>query len=276
MRNFEKGQVVVVLLLAMLVGLSIGLVITQKTITEVTTSTQTEQASRAFSAAEAGIERALSGATGSFDVTTATLGNDASARVTVDSNYPSVNGQALELPNPINKANIAQFWLVDPETFVPTSPASYPSLAGASLSLYFGNKTDTPAAEVKTIYYESGQYKIRTNYIDTDITGRTNNNNFTACNVLNPSDYKDYFACKHSFSLPPGVPVMMRVRLLYSDNGKVALKPDATHKLPPQAAIYNSTGYSGQSQKTISMFAQKKYLSPLLDYVLFSADDITK
>ena len=52
----QSGQIVIILLLLMLVILSIGLAVTQRTITNVSTSSQTEQSSRAFSAAEAGLE----------------------------------------------------------------------------------------------------------------------------------------------------------------------------------------------------------------------------
>ena len=58
----ESGQIIIVLLLMMLVGLSIGLVVTQRSVTDVSVSTQSEQSQRAFSAAEAGIEKVRQGA----------------------------------------------------------------------------------------------------------------------------------------------------------------------------------------------------------------------
>src|SRR5204863_1532604 len=56
-----RGQVLLILLLVMTVGLAIGLSIIQRSLSDVSTASKIEQSSRAFSAAEAGIERALKG-----------------------------------------------------------------------------------------------------------------------------------------------------------------------------------------------------------------------
>ena len=57
----EKGQIILILLLVMTVALGVGLTIVQRSLTDISTSTKVEQSSRAFSAAEAGIEKALQG-----------------------------------------------------------------------------------------------------------------------------------------------------------------------------------------------------------------------
>src|SRR4030042_2419558 len=55
----SKGQILVIFLLILVVGLTITLAIASRTITEVRISTSTEQASKAYFAAEAGVEEAL-------------------------------------------------------------------------------------------------------------------------------------------------------------------------------------------------------------------------
>lgn len=55
----QSGQIVVLLLLIMLVGLTLGLSITTRTLQQMKVTTVTEQSARAFTAAEAAIEEAL-------------------------------------------------------------------------------------------------------------------------------------------------------------------------------------------------------------------------
>src|SRR5258708_37498979 len=97
MKNHQNGQIVVVLVLVMLVALTIGLAITLRSVSDVTTSTQTEQSSRAFSAAEAGIERAIQAGPTGPQTTSFTLDNQSSAQVVLSANLPRTN-QALEYP----------------------------------------------------------------------------------------------------------------------------------------------------------------------------------
>ena len=54
-----SGQVVLIIVLLTMVGLTIGLSLISRTVTDVRISSQIEQSSRAFSAAEAGVETAL-------------------------------------------------------------------------------------------------------------------------------------------------------------------------------------------------------------------------
>src|SRR3989344_3215898 len=108
----QKGQVLLILILVMTVGLTIGLSVVQRSLTGVSTASKLEQSSRALSAAEAGIERALnSGPTGS--PTTVNFTENSSGSTTIDSGKIPTHEQALEYP-PLAKEDIAQFWLADP------------------------------------------------------------------------------------------------------------------------------------------------------------------
>jgi hypothetical protein len=183
----ETGQVIVVLLLTMLGALVIGLTITQRSLNDVSTSTQTEQSTRAFSAAEAGLEKIFAPTTDTYNsegvpISEAELGNNSSA-VAYKINQLPRNCQALEYP-PIGKETVAQFWLVDPMLVAdvsnhnlaslslteyneslynkPCNDASsyaYKSYAGNTVDVYWGNSDlsnnlidpDTPALEVNLI-----------------------------------------------------------------------------------------------------------------------------
>jgi Tfp pilus assembly protein PilX len=63
-RNRESGQALVLVLLSLSVVLTLVLFILARSITDVTVSSRQEESVRAFSAAEAGIERALVAGTG--------------------------------------------------------------------------------------------------------------------------------------------------------------------------------------------------------------------
>lgn len=126
----QQGQVIIILLLLMLVALSVGLALTQRSITDVATSTQVEQSSRAFSAAEAGLEKALSGSVPQDGKIL--LGNNSEA-VVQKSIFLPISGTfaGIEYP-PVGRETTAQFWFVDPA--VPTGPTTLSS----GLQAYYG------------------------------------------------------------------------------------------------------------------------------------------
>src|SRR3989338_3404772 len=56
----RRGQILILVLLIVVVALAVGLSVASRNITNLRTSTQTEQSQRAFSAAEGGVEDVLS------------------------------------------------------------------------------------------------------------------------------------------------------------------------------------------------------------------------
>lgn len=89
----ESGQVLIIILLVLVVGVSIVLSLSARSITDVRTTTSTEQSNRAYFAAEAGIERALqqikdgsiSGSGNPIAGQSTDLGNGATYTGTIDS-----------------------------------------------------------------------------------------------------------------------------------------------------------------------------------------------
>lgn len=304
MRN-QKGQVVIVMLLTLLVTLSIGLLITQKSITDVTTSTQTEQGSRAFSAAEAGIEQAISQGGTALTITTlpdiaeSELGNQASAtHIKISPDVPTGINEALEYPK-VGRDQIAQFWLSDPVSLLSFYTSS-------SLDLYFGNQdignypisqlpSIEPAVEITIITKDvnNNNYLVNSKKFYDSNSSRSgpSGNSFVyvasggSVNTFNPNIftispstfYRKVNVPINACTLPGCYPVMARVRLLYSSiNQKVAIGPLSGARLPAQANIYSSTGRAGQSEKNLQVFRQKFILPPFLDFAIFSSGNITK
>lgn len=286
----QSGQIVIVILLITLVALSVGLAITQRSLTNVATSTQNEQSSRAFSAADAGIERALQqdASISEFNI------GDATAQV-IKSVLPNPN-QALEYP-PIGKETIAQFWLANPDNF------SDPLYNNPSVDIYFGKSDlalsapDSPALEINAITFDSNTNSYTSNrfYIDSSqASGRAPGNGFSLANncsnvsQINTSSSPDTtindrkFRCRHTLSLNPSgssniKPVMIRARILYSNlNHPIAVDPIGQNSLPQQASIFKSTGTAGQSQKSIQVFRLKYVVPNFFEFSIFTSGDLRK
>lgn len=296
--SVQRGQVVVILLLLMLVALSIGLAVTQKSVTDVTTSTQSEQSSRAFSAAEAGIEKALTGTLNSGQEVP--LGNSAKARVDTSAELPIAgSNSAIEYP-PIGRETAAQIWFTDPDN----ANVFY---TGNQVDLYFGNEntTDKPAVEVKIIMFANNNYYSQSYYYDSDLI-RAGSNGFTRVSPCGTVALQTgilgnnhNFYCKWTIPTIPGditrrIPnpagagncdppncklILARIRLLYSkENHKIAMAPTpgSNAQLPPQVKIYNATGISGQSEKQIQAFRVEDVIPPWFDFAVFSVNEIRK
>src|SRR3990167_4305413 len=130
MKN-SNGQIILILLLIITVGLGIGLSIIQGSLRYVSTSTRVEQSSGAFSAAEAGLERVLSGGEATFELE--------KVSVAVESQVIPAVGQTFEYP-PINKEEIAHIWLVSPNDLI---SEQYPS--SGLISVYWGENDVSPS-----------------------------------------------------------------------------------------------------------------------------------
>ena len=281
-----KGQVLLVLLLVMAVGLGVGISIIARSLTDVSTSSKAEQSQRAFSAAEAGIEKALQGTCVS-DPCVSFSDNSATATTQGGVLLPTP-GQALEFP-PVSKESFAHFWLADPMTV-----ANY--YKQTSIEVYWGDpnakdaagNADIAAIELTFIYYDntSGTYKNSKYYYDS-VAARRFSNNFTDTTC----DSNGYttgltggakFHCKQTVSSLHANLKILRVRLLYNYNAQpVALKPITTGcsdgcSLPPQARLIISTGSSGVTKRTIQLFSIDRVVPFFFDFAIFSAGDITK
>lgn len=299
----QKGQVVVLLLLVMAIALAVSLSAISRSILEVSTSRKSEDSSRAFSAAEAGIERAiqanlntLGGAPVAVAPINFSTGNQAGADITVSAGGLPLINMGLSYP-PFGKESFAQFWLINP-----SSSTIVPSYTAPSFDIYFGavdpdgtkyvlanggNPQDKPAIEVSTIYWNGSKYMTFVKYFDSFDGMGTNvrSSGFSSCTGMNQiilvnNNKQVSFYCKVNVSGYPAAgnffPVMVRVRILYSNlSHPVAIK-GVGQNIPKQANIYQSSGTSGDVRRTLEVFNQKSVMPQLFDYVLFSAAQLQK
>lgn len=283
--NNEKGQIILTLILVMSVALAIGLSVVQKSLVDVSTSTKVEQSSRAFSAAEAGIEKALGGDPSGVNF------SDIGSKTTAVSDtglIPCIPGATdcspagsrqdpLEYP-PIAKEDVVQVWLADYQSDTNPPRIGY---SQSTLDVYWGNSaTDRAALELTLVYHNVTQYVSRKWYLDQIVRSPVNNfEQVTTCSgyTLGPNSYQ----CKETIdSLPSGL-MLLRARLLYNTTSQpLAVQAVGTCgqdcSIPPQARNITSTGAAGETQRKIQLFQVNKVAPPYFDYAIFSAGEITK
>lgn len=300
----QHGQMILVLILVLVVVLGIGLSVVQKSLVDVSTSTKVEESSRAFSAAEAGIEKVLQ--SGIAIPTPIPLGNEAEIKSVEKSDIPKQPQEgetqvALEYP-PLAKEEIAQVWLAD--LYSPGNPPD-PFYTQNSLDVYWGQQNITddaekPAIEIKVIEYSNNDrvYTTRPFYLDSNST-RASSSGFCDANsnCTNPSvtsscaSFTDItttsgpnrsFLCKSTLNgLSPTLTLMfLRARILYSSKSQPfavqAVGTGAGRYLPTQAKTLTSIGTSGETQRKVSVFRLDKVVPHYFDYAIFSSGDISK
>lgn len=297
----KRGQTVLILLLVMSVALAIGLSIVQKSLVDVSTASKVEQSSRAFSAAEAGIEKTLASSAPS----PTTLPNNSQITQITDSGLiptvvPAPNRQdPLEvgpISSPLTKDDVAQVWLVDPNASLPTCSAPSTCYSQTTLDVYWGNSQDDKAALLLTlIYWDGTSYQSRKWYLDNQAATRSPANGFDAA-VCSGNYSLAGYQCKKTLGddtttstsspngplpISPSVLILLRARLLYNVSAQpFAVQAVGTggtgYNLPPQARILTSTGLSGETKRRVQLFQLKQVVPPFFDYAIFSAGDISK
>ena len=297
--NNQKGQVILLLILVMTVALAIGLSIVQKSLVDVSTASKVEQSSRAFSAAEAGIEKALQESNTTVHSTLEFTDNSSQVTQIIDTGLipvvPTDNSRqaVLEYP-PLAKEEVVQVWLADLNS-ISNPPAVH--YAQSTLDVYWGNSaTDKAALELTLVYYGTDpadtvdpstvKYRSKKRYLDQISRG----NSFevmtaTDCPV---GGYKHesttIYQCKKILNFTPiqtsGL-MLIRTRLLYNAiSQSFAVQAVGTCRkacsLPPQAKSIVSTGASGETQRKVQVFQLNKVVPNYFDYAIFSVGTINK
>jgi len=259
---FVEGQALLIILLIMAVALTIGLSIVSRSITDIKISELSEEGARAFSAAEAGVEKAL---------LTYTSGEGTIGEAEYEAKYETETTGIAE----------DETLFVFPEKVKINQPqtlylAEYNPDDG-SLSPYYTKGTidvcwDGDAAlEVGIYYQEEGNYKVKRYALDPD-SGRRGINKF---------DPPDLGSCaglsrKKTLDLPVN-PLFLRLRVLYED-ARVGVKaPGGTGGvLPSQGIKIESVGTAGEATRKVEVVKFHPAPPPFFDMVLYSKQDLKK
>ena len=264
----ERGQMLLVVVLTMIIALTIGLSVASRSITNLRISRQSEESSRAFQAAEAGVEEILQtspncteGATCSLQ----TLQNNTSYQTKVA--YPSGTSFMLNGGELVDQAVGIDVWLSDYPNF--SNPRS------GTLTVYWATNNQTgctsggpdgplgirPAMEVLIL---SGsrltpivpKYLIETN----NCTARIQNAG-TAGPGGTPPGLGISF--QNSFTTAPFINGLIARVIPIFNSSKIAMVSNIS--LPRQGTIIESTGKSRDTVRKVQYFASY----PQIPYEIF-------
>ncbi len=257
-KSSERGQILLIVVITMIVALTVGLSIAARTVTELRLSRQNEESQRAFNAAEAGIDRVLQ--EGGEIVLSQELGNNADFQVSA----VEYAGAQLMLNNGdiVDQDVGADVWL-----------SSYPDytdqIANAQLSIYWGgedqvNCTATsevrPALEVVVLQGNVLNPTIEKYLYDTCPT------NSRTLGTLMGSSYDVYTVAgipgqtfRNRTSAPISITngIIMKIIPLYNSTKIAVVATDSSGTplaLPSQGSVIESTGTSGETIRKITYY----------------------
>lgn len=287
LRSASAGQALLIILLVMAVVLTGALSIVSRSITDITVSQKEEESSRAFSAAEAGIEQALIGGSA-----VGTL--SAGGQYSVASTSLAAGGEFV-LPQSLSSGEVAPVWFVahDDDGSILCS-SDKPCFTGDKIKICWGASdtsrgTDfTPAIEASIFYTQgsggSTSAKIARGAYDPNPT-RTGTNKFSPDDASSCSIGSTQFAFNKtidlaSLSVPRRTdgnqqkgPQFARLRILYNTDRAhpVGVTTVGTGLLPNQGKKIESTGTVGDVTRKIQFFQLFPDAPPIFDSGIFSA-----
>jgi len=291
----ESGQALLLVLLSMAVVLTIVLSILSRTVTDIAVSSREEEALRAFSAAEAGVEQALIvGA----DIGTTTIGD---AAFSADVSGFAAGTQEFANPVALASGESLLFWFVahDSDGNLVCN-AQYPCFTGSQFRICWGKPgtapgdATTPAVEISTFYaFTPGNLstmRIARVTADPNATRRSSNN-FSADDGGTCATGNESFAFQKTVDLAAlGVPAgsygvqnglqFAKVRLFYNTDiaheAGINVNFAGNALLPSQGIRIESSGTSGEANRKIDVFQGFGEPPPVFDVSVFSVGGITK
>ena len=283
----ESGQALVLVLLSLSVVLTLVLFILSRSITDVAVSSKQEASVRAFSAAEAGVERAL------------VIGSNLSSTDIGDASYTTsvtefASGADLSFPSPVSYGDTVTVWFVSHDTNRNLSCTSLPCFYGdsPSIKVCWGN-SGTPAGAVTTpaielsVYYDSTPGNMATvnigrTAIDPNVGRRASNsfisNDGGTCQIGGQTYQFQKTITFASLGVPAGSYQnanglqIAKIRMLYNSNASHVVGVSVSGgALPSQGQKIDSSGVAGDSNRRIVVyqgwpefpFASNSILSPV-------------
>jgi Tfp pilus assembly protein PilX len=293
MKVYEKGQALVLVLLSLAVVLTLVLFILSRSVTDIAVSSREEEAVRAFSAAEAGVENALVVGVGS----TSDIGN---ASFTANVSDFAVGLPSFVYPLSLSSGESGTVWFMGHNTDADTlCDATHPCFTGSSVKVCWGKEGTsdstgtTPAIEF-TLFYETTPGSVATARIARGVydpnSSRRSSNSFAADDGAGCTIEGENFEFSKNISFASlGVPAgsynvdeglqFAKVRMFYNTdaNHKIAFDVSATgNTLPSQGLKVSSSGVAGESNRRLEVFQGWPEAPSIFESVVFSSNGVTK
>ncbi|HUD09327.1 MAG TPA: hypothetical protein VMR77_00775 [Patescibacteria group bacterium] len=257
MSNFQsqKGQALLIVVLAMVVALTVGLSVVSRSITNLKNSQQEIDSQKALSAAEAGVELAIkNGANvGNPNFSTSTSYQTSLATVSGDTAF-LLNGN-----NKVSKDDAMYIWLTpystDPSRlFQDTDASGQNDRWSGNLDLYWenssvtcdvsGNDNNYAALEVAVVWGSRADPKV-TRYVYDSCSNRVSQNHFTTPDSVNANNPISGITLQNEAKIPQITDgFLVRVVPLYADSyiGVLGTPVSGGLVLPSQGTIITSIG----------------------------------
>jgi hypothetical protein len=268
MKEAQRGQILLIVVLVMVTALTVGLSVAARTVTNIRTSQDAENSEKAFSAAEAGIEQSLTNSmpvTGSFP-------NRSSYRTTVS----TIGGLEFPLNNgvPILKDDSIDVWL--------SSYPNYTNPWSGQMTFYWGQAGDTcsPSESSNTmaaieivVLSGTAANPFLTRYAVDPCSQRSLSNGFDFISSGGGTVGGKTYAFRRSITVNSGIfvrviplyaPVVMGVRGCNATNTVCA-------PLPSQGTVVEAVGTADNTQrKLVSYRRYPKIPTELFPYSFFA------
>lgn len=293
-RDFQKGQVLLLVLLAMAALATMTLSVVSRSVSEVSVTTREEESLRAFSAAEAGVEEALVnptvGTSISRELEVPLGGNDAvvSTYSADIETYPE-NPQQFAYPFEMLSGEAATVWLVtkNGDTIAPCGSGT---CFNGTLTLCWGKPGATgaaPAVLVNVIYSTASGYASAPIAFDPDVNRRSgaNPNMFLAPDSGSCSGGSSIAGQNYLYRANvdlgglgvAGTPILMRVAMLYNESTpQIFGVSTSSGSFPTQGRRVSSEGQAGEATRRIDAFLLNPEMPYMFDAALYSEGGISK
>lgn len=302
--TYEKGQALIILLLVMSVVLVVALSIVSRSVTDIQTTTFDEESSRAFSAAEAGVEDLLNKIgtqpVPTTAVTNPNLGNNSS--FTATPRYITNSTQFI-YPKPLRSGESATFLFVERRSEDGTFACTGSCFNGGSINrLYWGSPINAvgtvPAVELSIYYDRTGAASgvASPNNFSNVVVARSTfdpssrGNNFgsavncpaSGCQVGNVAfRFRTNAITFNSLGIPAGCRagciLFATVKLLYNTQGdEVALEVPGGSTLPAQGILVESEGLSQDTRRKLNVFKTFPMPPAIFEASIYSGGNIEK
>jgi len=295
-KNSNKGQALVLVLLSLAVVLTLVLFVLSRSVTDVAVSSRAEEAVRAFSAAEAGVEKSLivglsSGLTD--------IGN---AKFTANVSSFAEGSSAFTYPISLSSGETASLWFVSHDADGNIVCGGGKCFTGHMLKICWGKPgtasgtATTPAVELSVIYAATpGDYstlRIARGVFDPN-TGRQASNAFSSPDggtcVVDGENFefqKTVDLATISTPVPPGSYTaenglqLAHVRIFYNTDTSHKVGFDVSQAgnslLPSQGLLVDSSGEAGESTRRLSVFQGWPEAPSVFEYSVYSSTGLTK
>ena len=263
-KRHQEGQVLLISLLVLSIATTVALSLISRSTTDVTISNQISESSRAFSAAEAGIEEALKLGVGTSGAQVLNAG------ISYTVSKADIGGApgAYVFPKKISTGTTETLWFVNHNadgTLIET-----PTYTATAIDVCWSQEATIPAMIVSVLYKTAGGlYQVARGAYDPD-SGRAITNNFSGVTSSSGGcgDGSTTYKQTITFTAEMDTLLMLRMQPLYAD-ANIAVS--ASGVLPIQGSKLESTGTS-ESGLARKIVVYQQYRSPpsVFDSVIYS------